>query len=240
MLQARAFEAQENCYKIRASDPFVAEQLGMRRPMARAKLIFMACAAAGLAACARSNTGSFDQTDSLSTRFGNLLSFNKLTGQAAPEKPAEKLECPEIIVLDGTAAHRVYKGPESNENVQYQYSLGDVARECIHQGDQIAMKVGVAGQVLLGPAGAPGSFSVPIRVAIVKQSDNSPVVSKLYNASVNVIPGQTEAPFTLVTEPLLAPFIQRYTQDDYTIKVGIDTGGTPAATPAAHVRKKHS
>jgi hypothetical protein len=223
---------------------FVAEQARMRRPKitVTAKFILAAWAAAGLAGCSKNNLGSFDQPDSnssITSRFGNLLAFNKLTGEPPPTKEAEKLECPEIIVLDGTAAHRVYKGPESNENVQYQYSIADVARECILQGNQIAMKIGVAGQVLLGPAGAPGAFTVPIRIAIVRETDNTPVVSKLYTASVNVIPGQTEAPYTLVTEPLLAPFVQRHTAEDYEIKVGIDAGSSPAA-PAARDRKKHS
>jgi hypothetical protein len=214
----------------------------MRRPRltGTAKLIIMAWTVAGLAGCGKTSVGSFDQPDSnntITSRFGNLLAFNKLTGEQAPPKEAEKLECPEIIVLDGTAAHRVYNGAEANENLRYQYSIADVARECILQGDQIAMKIGVAGQVLLGPAGASGAFTVPVRIAIVRESDNAPVVSKLYTANVNVIPGQTEAPYTIVTEPLLAPFVQRHTAEDYTIKVGIDAQGQPK--PAAHERKKH-
>ncbi len=92
--------------------------------------------------------------------------------------------------------------------------------------------------MLLGPAGTPGAFTVPIRIAIVRETDNTPVVSKLYSASVNVVPGQTEAPYTLVTEPLLAPFVQRHTAEDYEIKVGIDAEGQPK--PAAHERKKRS
>jgi len=212
----------------------------MRRPKisGTAKFTAMALAAGLITGCSNRSPGSFDETDTVSNRLSNLLAFNKLTGKAAPEKEAQRLECPEIIVLDGTAAHRVYKGPESNETLEYQYSLGDVARECIHQGNQIAMKVGIEGRVLLGPAGAPGSFSVPVRVAIVKTTtDETAVISKLYTASVNVAPGQTEGGFTIVTEPMLAPFIQEHTADDYTIKVGIDTGGAPAKA-VAHPRKK--
>jgi hypothetical protein len=213
----------------------------MRRPKitGTAKFVIMAGMAAALAGCGSKSPGSFDQTDNVSTRLGNLLAFNKLTGQPLPPKEVEKVECPEIIVLDGTAAHRVYNGPESNETLKYQYSLGDIARECILQGNQVSMKVGIAGQVLLGPAGAPGSFSVPIRVAIIREADNAPVVSKLYNASVIVPPGQTEAAFTIVTEPMLAPFIQQHTAEDYTIKVGIDAGGAQTA-PAGYSHKKRS
>jgi hypothetical protein len=171
--------------------------------------------------------------------MANLLAFNSLSGKPLPTKPEEQLECPEIIVLDGTAAHRVYNGPETNDSLKYQYALGDVARQCILQGNQIAMKVGIEGQVLLGPAGAPGAFTVPVRVAVVRETDDVPLVSKLYTANVTVPPGQTEGSFTIVTEPLTAPFIQQHTAEDYSIKVGIDTGG-PQPKPNPHPRKKRS
>jgi len=215
----------------------------MRRPKitGTAKWVILTGTAGLLSACGNGAApGSFDQTDNVSTRLANLMAFNKLTGQPAPNKEAERLECPEIIVLDGTAAHRVYNGVESNETLKYQYSLGDIARECILQGNQIAMKVGIEGQVLLGPTGVPGTFSVPIRVAIVRETDNAPLISKLYNASVTVAPGQTEGHFAIVTEPLLAPFVQRHTAEDYEIKVGIDTGGAGKPAPAAHSRKRSS
>jgi hypothetical protein len=214
----------------------------MRRPnlAGPAKFVVIASLAGAFAGCSSKNAGTFDQPEptNISTRMANLLAFNKLTGEPLPKKPEEQLECPEIIVLDGTAAHRVYNGAESNDTLKYQYSLGDVARQCILQGNQIAMKVGIEGQVLLGPAGTPGSFTVPIRVAVVRETDDVPLVSKLYTASDNVAPGQTEGSFTIVTEPLLAPFVQQHTAEDYSIKVGIDTGGgLPKSTPRA--KKKH-
>lgn len=135
------------------------------------------------------------------------------------------LFCPEVIVLEGTAAAQVHAGaPPSNMNLRYQYALGEVVRDCAMQGDQIAIKVGIAGNVLLGPAGAPASFSVPLRVAIVGTKDNEPIVTKLYRVAATIAAGQAQTEFTLVTEPLLVPFTQDHAEDDYTIKVGIDEG----------------
>jgi hypothetical protein len=164
------------------------------------------------------------------------VSFDKILGNGEPQKPVERLACPPIVVLDGTAVHRIYTGPESNDTLRAQYSIGDVARECIRQGDQIAMKIGVEGQVLLGPAGSPGAFSVPIRIAIVRDNDDKPAVSKLYAGSVTIASGQTVGTFAVVTEPLLAPFIQPNTAEDYTIKVGIDATG--AAAPVGASKRK--
>jgi hypothetical protein len=141
--------------------------------------------------------------------------------------------CPEIMVLEGTAAARVHAGaPATNMNLRYQYSVGDVVRECAVQGDQLAIRIGVEGNVLLGPAGAPAAFSVPLRVAIVGVKDHEPVVSKLYHVAATIPAGEAQTDFSLVTEPLLVPFIQDHAEDDYSIKIGIDDAA-PAEKPAA-------
>lgn len=106
--------------------------------------------------------------------------------------------------------------------MRYQFSLGDVVRECGRQGSQIAIKVGVEGRVLIGPVGAPGSFSAPVRVAIRRESDQKPATSKSYHVAVTVLPGSAGMPFSLVTEPILVPFISPKADEDYTIVVGFD------------------
>ena len=109
-------------------------------------------------------------------------------------------------MLDGTAAIRVYNGADqSNGNVRYQYSMGDVARECSKSGNQIVIRVGVEGRVLLGLTGAPGNFSIPVRIAMRRESDQKPAAAKLYQVAATVPPGQTEAQFTFVSEPLTVP-----------------------------------
>jgi hypothetical protein len=186
--------------------------------------ILAAALSASLAGCA-GHAGSFDAEDNVTTKLGNLLAFNKTDAPAAPPKPGEHVECPEIVVLDGTAAQRVYAGGASNEGLRYQFSLGDVARECSVQGGQISLKVGIEGKVLLGPNGSPGNFTAPIRVAVVRESDQHPIISKLYHVSANIAAGQTQGGFALVSEPLVVPFTQEHAEVDYTIKVGFDEAG---------------
>ena len=86
------------------------------------------------------------------------------------------------------------------------------------------------------PRAAPGGFSVPVRMAVLREHDNQPVVSKLYRAAVTVAEGETRADFTIVSEPLRVPFIQDHAEDDYTIKVGIDEGAS-ADNPAGKSAK---
>ncbi len=171
---------------------------------------------------------------------------NLFPGQRSNEQQDDKagsqgsqghhLFCPEIIVLDGTAAFQAYAGsPPTNMNLRYQYALGDAVRQCELSGDQLAIKVGIAGNVLLGPAGTPASFSVPLRVAIIDMKDNQPIVTKLYRVAATIPQGQAQTEFQLVTEPLLVPFRQDHTEHDYTIKVGIDEG---PEKPAAKDQKQ--
>jgi hypothetical protein len=153
----------------------------------------------------------------------------KPTGAAndapAPAQPNRHIFCPQIVVLEGAAASRAYAGsPPASENLRYQSALTDTARECALEGDKLAIKIGVAGNVLLGPAGSAGSFSVPVRMTILRKRDNEPVAAKLYRAAVTVGPGQTQADFTIISDPLYVPFIQDHAEDDYTISVGISEG----------------
>jgi hypothetical protein len=205
-----------------------------RRAARRSAKLLVAVAALGLAGCG-SHLGNFDTPDSsgandtpggklIATLLGMKRNEVKSEGAAAPSVQNRHIFCPEVIVLEGTAASRAYAGEPSSANLRYQSALNDTARECSLEGKELAIKIGVAGKVLLGPAGNAGSFSVPVRMAILRKQDNQPLVSKLYHATVTVGSGQTQADFTIVSEPLHVPFIQDHAEDDYTIRVGIDEG----------------
>ena len=203
----------------------------------------MCLVAVSLAGCAGGGDDFLASKGGSGSALGNLLAFNT-THPAAVATVAgnkeEPLRCPPIEVLDGTASIRVYNGADqSNDNVRYQYSMGDVARECSRAGKEIVIKVGVEGRVLLGPAGAPGTFSIPVRIAVRRESDQKPAVAKLYQVAATVAPGQTEGDFTLVPEPLTVPLLQTNADEDYTILVGFDEhGATPAAKAPARTRKR--
>jgi len=159
----------------------------------------------------------------LAMLLGATFETPKNGGKASPNAQSRHVFCPEVRVLDGTEASRVYAGTSpSSGNLRYQYALTDTARECALDGDQLTIKVGVAGKVLLGPAGNAGSFAVPVRMALFRKNENEPVVSKLYHARVNVIQSDPQAAFTIISEPLHVPFIQEHSEQDYAIKVGID------------------
>ena len=172
--------------------------------------------------------------------FGNLLAFNTATPAPAPAAggaPERPLQCPSVEVLDGTASYRTYAGTEqTNETVRYQFSMGEVARDCTHSGKEVLLKVGVEGRVLLGPAGSPGAFTVPVRIAVRHDGDGKAVATKLYQVPATIASGQDATSFQVVSDPIAVPFVTSNADDDYTILVGFDAA--PKAPAAAASEKK--
>lgn len=185
--------------------------------------VLIACVAASLlAGCSGSETSGVGAT------FGNLLAFNSTTAPAPAAAVAEapkNLVCPGIEVKEGGAALRVYAAGRESRSVRHQFALGELARECSVVGNQLVMKVGVEGKVLLGPAGSPSSFSVPVTIAIMAEASGKAVVSRNYKASASIPQGQSISSFTIVSEDIAVPFVSEAANTDYTILVSIDGAG---------------
>jgi hypothetical protein len=162
----------------------------------------------------------------------------------APVAEAVEVDCPQIEVQDGTAGYRI--GGQTNDSVRYEFAISNTARECHVQGNQFGTRIGVAGHLLIGPAGAPGVYSAPLRIVFRRDSDQKPEISKVYKIEADTA-GGTQAPFQFVSEPIMLPFTHQQESDDYTILVGFDTGkvGAAAKPHASHLmrparHRKHS
>ncbi|ATQ68179.1 MULTISPECIES: hypothetical protein [Methylosinus] len=193
---------------------------------------------AGLAALALS-AGAAHALD-LPNPFGLFGDKKSEQAPGAPPPPppdgALGVDCPEILVDSGAASLRVPPGSD-NAAVRYQLSLGDMARECSMQGDQIAIKVGVEGAAVLGPAGSPGAYSGSLRVAVRRQKDEHILDSKTYRISAAVAAGATRGAFRVIADPLLVPYLGPQAADDYEILVGFE-GGVAEKPAAAQKRRK--
>jgi hypothetical protein len=207
-----------------------------------ARPFFTALTVLGLAGCG-GHLGNFDtpqSPDSNGPPGAKLLAAmlgmkkNEAASDAAAATPEKErhISCPEVLILEGTEVSRAYAGaPPSSANLRYQFAVTETARECKLDGDQLALKIGVAGKVLLGPAGSSGSFTVPVRMAILRKKDSEPELSKLYHATVTLGQSETQAEFSIVSESLHVPFIQDHSEQDYTIRVGIDEGPAKEEKP---------
>lgn len=183
----------------------------------------LAAALAGtmLAGCkTTSEGGEVSQTEkSITERI--LFANTKLPEQ---KEAVVDYGCPTASILDGTAAYRI--GGDTARGVSHQAAIHDIARECRAQGNVMHIKVGVQGRLLLGENGKPGTFTIPVRVAV--RANGQTVYSKLLPTSVTIPPSDTQAAFITIDESVNVPITAEDPASAYTILVGLDPQGAKA------------
>lgn len=143
-------------------------------------------------------------------------------------------DCPEVFVDSGTSMLR--SPPDADAaNVRYQLSLRETARQCIIDGADLTIRVGVGGAAVLGAAGQPGAYGANLRVAIRRQKDDTIVASKIYRVSASIAKGETRGEFEVIADPFTVPVMSPRAQDDYEILVGFTQG---ADKPAAEKKRR--
>ncbi len=147
---------------------------------------------------------------------------------------SQDINCPEVTIADAGAALRV--GGPDNPSVRYQFNIGDTARECDPAGPgQATLKIGVKGEVVIGPAGSAGTFSAPLKITVTHLGDKKEVFSKVFNVQATT-DGVQAGGFRVVTEPIPLPLTTLQLADEYSFAVGF-VGGNAGAAPKRHKQK---
>jgi hypothetical protein len=157
-------------------------------------------------------------------------------GKEQQQAPGATADCPVIVAEDGAQMVRTPAGAEAAA-VHHQVSIKEIARECIVEGDHVIIRVGIEGDAMLGPTGAPGSYGATIRVALRKTQDDSIVTTKNYKVSATIPAGAARADFRLLADPISAPPSPK-AQDEYEILVGFTDGSASGAAEAPERGKK--
>lgn len=136
--------------------------------------------------------------------------------------PAIATECPPIRVRVGGEAMFYYGGGRTGDpkSLQYQGVIDEATRNCVVSNGQITVNMGVAGRVLLGPAGNQSSVNAPIRFAV--ERDGQAIYSEKYTVAVPIVPPAQTAEFAKVVQNVSIPYLGGET---ITIWVGFDTRG---------------
>ncbi len=116
--------------------------------------------------------------------------------------------CPPVDIRIGAETLRVYvRGQEENQDqIRYQASIGKTARECsMPAAGTMAVKLGVGGRVVAGPKGGPGSVELPLRVAVIRQSDNGGLFTELFRVPVALAAPSYSANFSQVINQISFP-----------------------------------
>ncbi len=113
--------------------------------------------------------------------------------------------CPAVRIRSGTESYRIYKGDDraNPDNVRYQASITKVARECAYVGQDLQIKVGARGRIVTGPSGGPGTFNMPVRVAV--QEGTCSRHFKLHQFEGKVEDGATNGAFEFIDDTIVIP-----------------------------------
>lgn len=161
--------------------------------------------------------------------FTNLFKYGGTTVPPSQPKDTDPAYCPTVDVFEGGSNIRTMSGA----NVRAQTTLGRVSRECTRREDgSVSVRVGIEARVLLGPAGAPGRFEVPVTV-LIKQDDKV-VTSKTDRTTAVIGSGEAQGFAQLIVEDLTVPPAMAA---DYEIEVGLGTRGAPKTAKAKPKRR---
>jgi hypothetical protein len=131
-----------------------------------------------------------------------------LAAAPSPTQASIDFDCPNVDYRQGAATLSVNDSKAENPalSLKYQASFVKTARECDVRGDMVTMRVGVQGRVVVGPAGGPGTVTVPLRYALVREGiEPRTIWTKLFVLNVPVPNTQLNVPFTHIEEEMTVP-----------------------------------
>ena len=189
---------------------------------------------------------SSDSSSSIGSRFSQLFgsgSDSKAQLVGTPPNAAaggtEDPSCPDVTVREGTATYAVGMPgkPATAGDLRFQGTIVRYARDCTRVAGQVNARIGVEGRVIVGPAGAPPSVDLPIRIALVQEGvQPKTIVTKLYNTPVE-LGDRTNSPFSFVAEDLSYPVPPPGVADAYVFYIGFDPNGAKPERPPRKGKK---
>ena len=165
-----------------------------------------------------------------------IESFFSTAGAAHDPRPVVNtqqadVDCPLIDIRQGAGTLTIPLPPPDGSNdamsLKYQGTFVRAARDCKVVNGQLAMKIGVQGRVIVGPAGGPGQIEVPLRLAVVDQtpSGSKTIVTKLVLVPVTVTSDDAGALFTHIEDNFAFPLPSSAELDNYIVYIGFDPIG---------------
>lgn len=167
---------------------------------------------------------------SLSSRFSQLFGSNSQPATTAVTAPSPSSEpslptCPAVTIRSGASTYAVgAPGKEATGNdLRYQATIVRTARDCTLNDGQVTARIGIEGRVIVGPAGAPASVDVPLRIAVVQGGvgEEKTIFTKVYRTTVTM-QGDSTVSFSLVAEDVVYPAPSAAVGDSYIFYIGFD------------------
>lgn len=192
-----------------------------------ATLVLMGALLSGCGGASLGGSSPGTSSPSLSDRFSQLFG-SKSQAAEVPSAPQQvqnsELTCPPVNIRAGASTYAVgLPGKEaSGMDLRYQATIVRTARDCNLNSGMITARIGIMGRVIVGPAGAPPSVEVPLRVAVVEGGiTEKTIFTKAYRTTVP-ISAEGVNNFSIVAEDVVYPAPTGGTGDNYIFYIGFD------------------
>jgi hypothetical protein len=179
--------------------------------------IVAGCSSTGLPSLSGSLPGWFSSSSTSTTQAHVQVS--------APGASLDD-DCPSVDIRTGAGTLAVAAKPQepTANDLRYQLTFIELARQCFVESGSVRMRVGVQGRAVVGPAGAPPQIIAPIRYAVVQEGvQPKTIVSKFRRVPVAL--GSGNVTFTDIEEDLSFPMPPLATLQAYVVYVGFDEAG---------------
>jgi hypothetical protein len=203
--------------------------------------VAMVAAVAGCCSLLAAPASSQSVVDRFKSLFGGGKS-DETAPSAAVEGQSEGggLTCPDVKIRAGASTYAVAApGKQAvGSDVRYQATITRTARDCNLNGGQITARIGIQGRVIAGPAGAPASVEVPLRVAVVQGGINEKTITTTVVRTTVSMGESLSVPFSVVAEDVVYPAVSPDINDSYVFYIGFDPQALkPEPKPKAAKKK---
>ena len=200
--------------------------------------------AAAVAVCC-SVLASPASSQSVVDRFKSLFGGGK-SDETAPSAPGEGqsetggLTCPDVKVRAGASTYAVAAPGKqaAGSDMRYQATITRTARDCNLNAGQITARVGIQGRVIVGPAGAPATVEIPLRVAVVQGGVNEKTITTTVVRTTVSMGEGLSVPFSVVAEDVVYPAVSADINDSYVFYIGFDPQALKPGPKPKVVKKK--
>ena len=126
----------------------------------------------------------------------------------------------------------------TGNDVRFQATITKTARDCTKANGEITARIGIQGRIIAGPAGAPASVEIPMRIAVVQGGVSEKVIAtKPYRTTVTMTE-DGNVPFSLVADDVVYPIPPGALGDSYIFYIGFDPQALTSEPKAKAPKKK--
>lgn len=134
----------------------------------------------------------------------------------------DSLHCPQVVAWPHDRLLTIYAGGQVGDSqaIVHRGEITKLARQCQIYGNQVTVKYGFAGRVLLGPKGKPGQVTMPISI---KVADADRKVLANDKASIStVIPTENPVGYFSMVKEITFPLTMGTRPEDYKVFVAFE------------------